>query len=100
MKSKNNKNILKTLGIVLAVVIFCLLVLYLTNSNLLEGMEKMKEINSNNDVGSIEQRLKKLVEDSSESSGESVNPDVKKEKENKDSISGFTKENFLGSLFQ
>lgn len=40
MKSKNNKNILKTLGIVLALVVFSFLVLYLTNSNIVEGMTK------------------------------------------------------------
>lgn len=42
MKSKNNKNILKTLGIVLAVVVFSFLVLYLTNSNIVEGMKTRK----------------------------------------------------------
>lgn len=42
MKSKNNKNILKTLGIVLAVVVFSFLILYLTNSNIVEGMKTRK----------------------------------------------------------
>lgn len=98
MKSKNNKNILKTLGFVLVAIVFCLLVLYLTNSNLLEGM------NGTPDPSGIEQRLKTLLPGSNEasSSGESTESPLPKGKTNKDKqpFLGFNKESFIGTIFE
>lgn len=102
MKSKNNKNILKTLGFVLVVVVFCLLVLYLTNSNMLEGM------NGTPDPSGIKQRLENLLPGKSAESpvaesavAESpVIEENKNKNKNKQPFSAFTKESFIGSIFQ
>ena len=75
MKSKNNKNILKTLGIVLAVVVFSFLVLYLTNSNIVEGM-KIREGKKNGEsdkVSELKDSLNKVLNENSEENEEPTN---------------------------
>ena len=105
MKSKNNKNILKTLGFVLVVVVFCLLVLYLTNSNMLEGM------NGTPDPSGIKQRLENLLpgksaespvaESAVAESAVAESPVIKKNtNKDKQPFSAFTKESFIGSIFE
>lgn len=78
MKSKNNKNILKTLGIVLAAVVFSFLVLYLTNSNIVEGM-KTKNIREgkkngvSDKVSNLQDSLNKVLEENPKKIEESTN---------------------------
>tara|TARA_Y100000389_G_scaffold204956_1_gene261231 strand:- start:13761 stop:13967 length:207 start_codon:yes stop_codon:yes gene_type:complete len=65
MKSKNNKNILKTLGIVLVVVVFSFLVLYLTNSNIVEGM-KTNKTKEGKQVTDLQKELNEVLNETSQ----------------------------------